>query len=112
VLRIGYYDSPAFVVPPWIGNNQIRRVQNNTPSLHFYSAIAVRTFFFPFSYVPVYQLPTWSISFNGEASSWNPLTYPQGTWEGTGAQLEGGNTMQQTETFFGYNVKIQPDWRR
>jgi len=116
VLRIGYYDSPAFVVPPWIGdpiNNQIRRVQNNTPSLHFYSAIAVRTFFFPFSYVPVYQLPTWSISFNGEAISWNPSTYPQGTWEGTGAQLGGGNTMQQPETFFGpYNVKIQPDWRR
>jgi len=113
VLRIGYYDSPAFVVPPWIGNNQIRRVQNNTPSLRFYSAIAVRTFFFPFSYVPVYQLPTWRISFNGEASSWNPLTYPQGTWEGTGAQLGGGNTMQQPETFFGpYNVKIQSDRRR
>jgi len=110
VLRIGYHDSPAFVVPV---NNQIRRVQNNTPSLHFYSAIAVRTFFFPFSYVPVHPLVTWRISFNGEALSWDPLTYPQGTWRGTGAQLGGGNTMQQPETFFGpYNVKIQYDWRR
>ena len=116
VLKIGYRDSPAFGVPPWIDdliNNQIRRVQNNTPSLHFYSAIAVRTFFFPFSYVPVYQLPTWRISFNGEAISWNPLTYPQGTWRGTGAQLGGGNTMQRPETAFGpYNAKIQPDVRR
>jgi hypothetical protein len=116
VLRIGYYDSPAFVVPAWVGdpiNNQIRRVQNNTPSLHFYSAIAVRTFFFPFSYVPVHPLVTWRISFNGEALSRDPLTYPQGTWRGTGAQLQGGNTMQQPKTFFGpYNVKIQSDWRR
>jgi hypothetical protein len=112
VLKIGYRDSPAFGVPTQL-YDQIIRDQRRTPRLHFYSAIAVRTFFFPFSYVPVYQLPTWRISFNGEAISWNPLTYPQGTWRGTGAQLGGGNTMQQPETAFGpYNAKIQPDVRR
>jgi len=112
VLKIGYRDSPAFGVPTQL-YDQISRYQRRTPRLHFYSAIAVRTFFFPFSYVPVYQLPTWSISFNGEALSWDPLTYPQGTWDGTGAQLGGGNTMQQPETAFGpYNAKIQSDVRR
>ena len=62
---------------------------------------------------PVPALGTLLYRLKTIALSWDPPTYPQGTWRGTGAQLEGGNTMQQTETFFGpYNVKIQPDWRR
>jgi hypothetical protein len=62
---------------------------------------------------PVPALGTLLYRLKTIALSWDPLTYPQGTWRGTGAQLEGGNTMQQPETAFGpYNVKIQPDWRR
>jgi len=106
ILGIGYEDSPAFVVPPYGRYNiQIRREQNHTPHLLFYSAIAVRTFFFPFSYVPVKPLDTWSISFNGEAIGW---VGEQGTWRGTGAVLRRSNAMQQPETAFGpYNKKIQ-----
>lgn len=107
ILKIGYRDSPAFVVPPYgvRFNFQIQQQQNNTPSLLFYSAIAVRTFFFPFSYVPVKPLSTWRISFNGKAMSW---AGNQGTWEGEGALSRGSNAMQQPETAFGpYNQKIQ-----
>jgi hypothetical protein len=44
---------------------------------------------------PVPALGTLLYRLKTIALSWDPLTYLQGTWRGTGAQLEGGNTMQQ-----------------
>jgi len=111
-LNIGYRDAPAFVVPPfsyWRGNFSILTDQRNTPTLYFYSAIAARTYFFPFSYVPIHQLPGWSINFNGNPS-WD-LTSGRGTWRGTGA-MSWSSTLQQPETVFGpYNNKIQYEVR-
>lgn len=104
---VGYQDAPAFVVP-LVGRNNISILgieQDQTPTLRFYVSLAARTNFFPFSYVPVHQLTTWLINFNGTPRSW-------GNYEGEGATEWSGSTMRQPETVFGsYNQKLRYEVR-
>jgi len=113
LVRIGWLDSPAFVVPPINGTFSIERNQSQTPTLKFYTAIAARTAFFPFSYVPMLQTGGWQINFNGTAD-YDPvsgrLQYNRG--DNAGAQTH-TPTLQQPETGYGpYNNLIRRQWER
>ncbi len=113
LVRIGWLDQPAFVVPPTNGPFSIERTQSQTPTLKFYTAIAARTAFFPFSYVPILQTDGWQINFNGTAD-YDPvsgrLQYNPG--EDAGAQTH-TPTLQQPETGYGpYNNLIRGQWER
>ena len=73
-------------------------------SFCFYVSLATRTYFFPFSYVPIHKLTSWQINFNGTPRSW-------GNYEGAGA-TRWSSTMQQPETVFGpYNKKLRSEVR-
>lgn len=79
--------------------------QNETPTLFFYDAIAARTWFFPYSYVPVIRLKTWRINFNGSIEYNN-------RYSGIGA-TEYSATLQKPETGYGpYNDYIRGQWQR
>ncbi|GBC94219.1 hypothetical protein HRbin15_02727 [bacterium HR15] len=113
LARIGWLDSPAFVVPPLDGSYSIAREQTSTPTLMFYTAIAVRTQFFPFSYVPVIATGGWKINFNGTAS-YDPLSGQLGYSPANGGGVHTHTpTLGQPETLYGpYNSKINGRWER
>jgi hypothetical protein len=112
LVRIGWLDYPAFVVPPTNGPFSIERDQSQTPTLKFYTAIAARTAFFPFSYVPVLQTGGWQINFNGTAN-YDPILGRQyDRADNAGAQTH-TPTLQQPETGYGpYNNLIRGRWER
>lgn len=106
--NIGYSDSPAFVVQPSMVMPPLQfsldRNQNGTPTLFFYDAIAARTLFFPYSYVPVIRLKAWSIRFDGEVEGVNQ-------YRGRGA-LEHNAALEKPETGYGpYNDYIRGQWQ-
>lgn len=112
LARIGWEDYPALMVPPLDGNFAIGRNQQSTPTLQFYTAIAVRTYFFPFSYVPVVQAGGWRINFNGSAI-YDPVSRQMQYMSAQGPEgLRYTPTLTQPETGCGpYNSKIQGEFR-
>jgi len=114
LARIGWRDSPAFVVPPTNGPFTISSTQSQTPTLYFYTSVAMRTYFFPFSYVPVVQTGGWKINFNGTAS-YDPVTGAMQYManQNAGASDQYTPSLQQPETGFGpYNSMIKWRFRR
>ncbi len=82
--------------------------QQNTPTLQFHCAIAARTVYFPYSYVPVIRLKDWQVNFNGSFSG-DRYRAPED------AISEDTSSMTTPETVFGlYNRlllwSIQPQW--
>lgn len=113
---IGYTDSPAFGVPYLYLDGQwwyqLEQSQTETPTLFFYDAIAARTWFFPYSYVPVIRLKPWRINFNGTVMFFDG-TRQQGWYKGDGAVEGDTTTMTTPETAYGpYNSFIQTRWLR
>lgn len=98
---VGWKDSPSLWVPP---AEDIEEAQSSTPELQFYTAIAGRTYYFPFSYVSLSQTQKgWKIKFDGSVvlRSQNEIRYERNA--NGGAELR-RPTPNRPETYYGpYN---------